>query len=131
MRPLMVRLKQPTPEARSDAETIALLFRAEKGEERSIVPPLIHSAPHSAGENRAVWNCPRAVAPWPWEVQTLSSNVYLGETGPLSQGVQACRKALRIRYIHGMEVRRKWPRGFKKEAQGVQASPLNRLSVSP
>ena len=28
----------------------------------------------------------------------------LGETGSLSQGVQARRKALRIRYINGMEV---------------------------
>ena len=55
----------------------------------------------------------------------------LGETGPLSQGVQAGRKALRIRHINGMEVRKKRPRGFKKEAQGVQVSPLNPLSVSP
>jgi hypothetical protein len=37
----------------------------------------------------------------------------LGETGPLSQGVQTRRKALRIRYINGMEVRKKRPRGFK------------------
>ena len=37
----------------------------------------------------------------------------LGGTGPLSQGVQARRKALRIRYINGMEVREKRPRGFK------------------
>ena len=49
---------------------------------------------------------------------------HLGETGPLSQGVQARRKALRIRYINSMEVRKKRPRGFKKEAQGVQVSPL-------
>ena len=55
----------------------------------------------------------------------------LGETGPLSRGVQAGRKALRIRYINGMEVRKKRPRGFKKEAQGVQVSPLNPLSVAP
>ena len=39
--------------------------------------------------------------------------VGLGETGPLSQGVQAGRKALRIRHINGMEVRKKRPRGFK------------------
>jgi hypothetical protein len=39
--------------------------------------------------------------------------VHLGETGPLSQGVQARRKALRIRPIHGMGVRKKRPRGFK------------------
>ena len=37
----------------------------------------------------------------------------LGETGPLSQGVQARRKALRIRHINGMEVRKKRPRGVK------------------
>ena len=30
-----------------------------------------------------------------------------------------------------MEVRKKRPRGFKKEAQGIQASPLNPLSVAP
>jgi hypothetical protein len=30
-----------------------------------------------------------------------------------------------------MEVRKKRSRGSKKEAQGVQASPLNPLSVSP
>jgi hypothetical protein len=41
---------------------------------------------------------------------------HLGETGPLSQGVQAGRKTLRIRYINGM---------------GVQVSPLNPLSVAP
>ena len=33
--------------------------------------------------------------------------------------------------INGMEVRKKRPRGFKKEAQGVQVSPLNPLSVAP
>jgi hypothetical protein len=55
----------------------------------------------------------------------------LRETGPLSQGVQARRKALRIRYINSMEVRKKRPRGFKKEAQGVQVSPLSPLSVAP
>jgi hypothetical protein len=55
----------------------------------------------------------------------------LGETGPLSQGVQAGRNALRIRYINGMEVHKKRPRGFKKEAQGVQVSPLNPLSIYP
>jgi hypothetical protein len=30
-----------------------------------------------------------------------------------SQGVQAGSKALRIRHLHGMEVRKKGPRGFK------------------
>jgi hypothetical protein len=36
-----------------------------------------------------------------------------GEPGPLSQRVQAGRKALRIRHINGMDVRKKTPRGFK------------------
>ena len=44
----------------------------------------------------------------------------LGETGPLSQGVQARRKALRIRHINGMEVRKKRPRGFKKRPRGFK-----------
>jgi hypothetical protein len=48
-----------------------------------------------------------------------------------ARGVQAGRKALRIRHMNGMEVRKKRPRGFKKEAQGVQVSPLNPLSVAP
>jgi hypothetical protein len=30
-----------------------------------------------------------------------------------------------------MEVRKKRPRGFKKEAHGVELSPLNLLSVAP
>ena len=45
---------------------------------------------------------------------------HLGETGPLSQGVQARRKALRIRYINSMEVRKKRPRGFKKRPRGFK-----------
>ena len=40
--------------------------------------------------------------------------VNLGETGPLSWGVQARRQALRIRHINGMEVRKKRPKGFKE-----------------
>ena len=44
----------------------------------------------------------------------------LGETGPLSQGVQARRKALRIRQINGMEVRKKRPRGFKRRPRGFK-----------
>jgi hypothetical protein len=55
----------------------------------------------------------------------------LGETGPLSQGVQAGRKALRIHHINGMEVCKKGPRGFKKKAEGVQVSPLSPLSAAP
>jgi hypothetical protein len=54
-----------------------------------------------------------------------------GETGPLSQGAQARRQALRTRHINGTGVRKKRPRGFKKEAQGGQVSPPNPLSVSP
>ena len=42
---------------------------------------------------------------------------YLGETGPLSQGVQARgfkgRKSLRIHHMNGVEVCKKRPRGFK------------------
>ena len=34
--------------------------------------------------------------------------------------VQARRKALRIRYINGMEVRKKRSRGFKKRPRGVE-----------
>ena len=49
-----------------------------------------------------------------WCVEDVTE---LGETGPLSQGVQAGKKALRIRHINGMEVRKKVrkkrPRGFK------------------
>jgi hypothetical protein len=45
---------------------------------------------------------------------------YLGETGPLSQGVQAGRKALRKRHINGIEVRKKRPRGFKKRPRGLK-----------
>jgi hypothetical protein len=44
----------------------------------------------------------------------------LGETGPLSQGVQVGRKALRIRHINGVEVRKKMPRGFKKRPRGFK-----------
>jgi hypothetical protein len=53
------------------------------------------------------------------------------KTGPLSQGVQARGKALRIRHINGIEVRKKRPRGFKREAQGVQVSPLSPHALSP
>jgi hypothetical protein len=45
---------------------------------------------------------------------------HLGETGPLNQGVQARRKALRIRHINGMEVCKKRPRGFKKRPRGFK-----------
>jgi hypothetical protein len=48
----------------------------------------------------------------------LSPN--LGETAPLSQGVQTGRKALIIRHMNGMEVRRKRPRGFKKRPRGFK-----------
>jgi hypothetical protein len=58
-------------------------------------------------------------------LQYPTAPCHLEETGPLSQGVQAGRKALIIHHKNGMEVRKKRPRGFKKDAQGVQASPLN------
>jgi hypothetical protein len=45
-----------------------------------------------------------------WEKQVLSA----------SQGVQAGKKALRIRHIIGMEVRKKRPRGFKKWSRGFK-----------
>jgi hypothetical protein len=38
---------------------------------------------------------------------------HLGETGPLSKGVQEGRQALRILHIHGMVVHGKRPREFK------------------
>jgi hypothetical protein len=41
------------------------------------------------------------------------SMTYLGETSPLSQGVQVGTKALRIHRINGMEVRKKRGRGSK------------------
>jgi hypothetical protein len=44
----------------------------------------------------------------------------LGETGPLSQGVQVRGKVLRIRHINGVEVRKKRPRGFKKRPRGFK-----------
>jgi hypothetical protein len=53
-------------------------------------------------------------------MQASIHHLYLGETGPLSQGVQAGRKALRIRYINGMEVRKKRHRGFKKRPRGFK-----------
>ena len=59
------------------------------------------------------------------------SGRHLGKTGPLSQGVQARRKALRTPHMNGIEARKKRPRGLKKEAQGVQVSPLSLLSVAP
>jgi hypothetical protein len=49
-----------------------------------------------------------------------TGGVCLGETGPLSQGVQARRKALRIRHINGTEVRKQRPRGFKKRPRGFK-----------
>jgi hypothetical protein len=53
-------------------------------------------------------------------VMTSDGSSYLGETGPLSQGVRAGRKALRTRHMNGMEVRKKRPRGFKKRPRGFK-----------
>ena len=59
------------------------------------------------------------------DAHSSMSIAHLGETGPLSQGVQEGRQALRTRHhIHGMEVHRKRPRG-------VQVNPLNPVFVSP
>jgi hypothetical protein len=44
-----------------------------------------------------------------WEKQALSA-----------RGVQARRKALRIRYINGMKVREKRSRGFKRRPRGFK-----------
>ena len=68
---------------------------------------------------------------WLTETNTGVAAGDLRATGPLSKGVQARRKALRIRHKNGMEVHKKRPRGFKKDAHGVQVSPLNPLSVAP
>jgi hypothetical protein len=48
---------------------------------------------------------------------------HLGKTGPLSQGVQAGRKALRIRHINGLKVRKKRPRGVKRRPRGFIRAP--------
>ena len=44
----------------------------------------------------------------------------LGELGPLSQGVKAGRKTLKIRHTNVMKVRKKRPRGFKKRPRGFK-----------
>jgi hypothetical protein len=55
-----------------------------------------------------------------WEKQVLSA-----------RGFKRVGSHSKIRHINGTEVRKKRPRGFKKEARGVQVSPLNPLSVAP
>ena len=47
----------------------------------------------------------------------------LGETGPLSQGVQVGRKAFRICNTNGIEVRKKRPRGSKRGPGGSSEPP--------
>jgi hypothetical protein len=54
----------------------------------------------------------------------LTQRPHLGEAGPLSHGVQAGRKALTIRHMNGMEVRKKRPRGSSEP-------PEPPVSVSP
>ena len=54
---------------------------------------------------------------------TRSDGGRLGETGPLSQGVQAGGKARRKCHINGMAVRKKRPRGFKPEPP-ISFSPV-------
>jgi hypothetical protein len=56
-------------------------------------------------------------------------DAHLGETGPLSQGVQARRKALRIRHRNGMEVRKKMPRGSKRDPGGSSEPPEPPISA--
>jgi hypothetical protein len=51
---------------------------------------------------------------------TIVKRYLVTETGPLSQGVQAGRKALRIRHMNGMEVRKKRPKGVKKRPRGLR-----------
>jgi hypothetical protein len=45
-----------------------------------------------------------------WEKQVLSARGFK----------RAGRKAIRIRYINGMEVRKKRPRGFRKRPRGLK-----------
>ena len=73
-----------------------------------------------------LWNCGRRTLVNPihpkltdWFAIQIGIT-HLGETGPLSQGVQARKKALIIRYINGMDVRKKRPRGFKKRPRGFK-----------
>jgi hypothetical protein len=44
---------------------------------------------------------------------SVCHEAHLGGTGPLSQGVQAGRQALRMLHMHGVGVRKKRPRGVK------------------
>ena len=55
----------------------------------------------------------------------------LGDTGHLSQGVQAGRKALRIRHIDSIEVRKKRPGGFKKRPHLETLSHLDAVPAVP
>ena len=86
-----------------------------------MVPPLIHSALHSAGENKAVWNSPRAVATvaravrfdlWDprvsCEVQTRSSKVYVVDASRTSSNPS-------------------WSRA--KEGTGLSMAPLSTTRV--
>jgi hypothetical protein len=66
------------------------------------------------------WSASATSAPSVPNVRTTSEKRRLGETGPLSQGVQAGRKALRKRYTNDMEVRQKRPRRFKKRPRGFK-----------
>jgi hypothetical protein len=98
--------------------------------------PLSLKIKRTSSEREIAWSPSKSTASYSCR-NSESGNVEaatcarLGETGPLSQGVQARRKALRIRHINGTEACRKRPRGVKKEAQGVQVSPLNPLAVAP
>jgi hypothetical protein len=56
----------------------------------------------------------------PEMISGAARTAHLGDTGPLSQGVQAGTKALRTRHINGMKVRKKRPRVFKKRPTGLK-----------
>ena len=56
----------------------------------------------------------------PGRQRALDHRPDLGETGPLRQGVQARKKALRTRHINGRKARKKRPRGFKKKPRGFK-----------
>jgi hypothetical protein len=87
-------------------------------------PPIAAQAPRTAVAASQAGCADPGIAPALRLVSVGVADVFggarLGETGPLSQGVQACRKALRICYINSMEVRKKMPRGFKKRSRGFK-----------
>jgi hypothetical protein len=93
----------------------------------SVPPP---PARRTSAGSRAPWpivstsaKIDRDPAPFP------SAIIAWGRQALSARGVQARRKALRIRHINGSAYEE--AQGGQEEAQGVQESPLNPLSVSP